>query len=127
MLPTPLELIPLERGLIAFRAGTMFLSAIPDGRVTLSAPRCSTWELFLASEDWCSDALAADDAQTSDIFRASFDKKRIESYIIPPLIRVWANTLDFRIYEMVAWARLLRFNKASVPARLHCRHTRLAG
>ena len=36
--PTVLELIPLERGLIAFKADQFFLSAIPDGRIRLSAP-----------------------------------------------------------------------------------------
>src|SRR3984893_8032854 len=49
--PTLLELVPLERGLIAFRAGGVFLCAQPDGRIDLVNPVCSTWECFLASED----------------------------------------------------------------------------
>ena len=50
---TLLELVPLERGLIALRAGGVFLCAQPDGRLDLVNPVCSTWECFLASEDWC--------------------------------------------------------------------------
>jgi hypothetical protein len=87
--PTVLELIPLERGLIAFKVGNLFLSAIPDGRIKLSAPVCSTWELFLASEAWCSDT---DEEQIGDTAGAKFDKKRIESYIVHPLMRTRVNT-----------------------------------
>jgi glycosyltransferase involved in cell wall biosynthesis/predicted O-methyltransferase YrrM len=106
--PTVLELIPLERGLITFTAEGLFLSAIPDGRVSLSAPACSTWELFLASEDWCTDAPATGDAQIGDISKASFDKKRIASYIIHPLIRAAANAkpkaLKLLIYGYTKWS-----------------------
>src|SRR6516162_5169647 len=56
--PTLLELVQLERGLITFRAGNVFLSAIPNGQVRVCAPKCSTWELFLGSEDWCANAAA---------------------------------------------------------------------
>src|SRR5580693_9773161 len=48
--PTLLELFPLERGLIAFRAEGVFLCAQPDGQLELVNPVCSTWECFLASE-----------------------------------------------------------------------------
>ncbi|MFI5023464.1 MAG: FkbM family methyltransferase [Alphaproteobacteria bacterium] len=89
--PTLLELIPLERGLIALKAADVFLSAIPDGRIGLSAPVCSTWELFLASEAWCTDAPAKGSARIGDAAGAKFDKKRIESYIVDPLIRKTAN------------------------------------
>jgi glycosyltransferase involved in cell wall biosynthesis len=90
--PTALELIPLERGLVAFTAGRRFLSAIPDGRVILAPPWCSTWELFLASEDWGSDVPAVDNAQIPHAFQASFNKKGIASYIVHPMSRVRANT-----------------------------------
>ena len=77
-------MIPLERGLIAFKAGDFFLSAIPDGRISLSAPVCSTWELFLASEDWCTDAPATGDEWIENTAGAKFDKKGIKSYIVHP-------------------------------------------
>jgi predicted O-methyltransferase YrrM/glycosyltransferase involved in cell wall biosynthesis len=89
--PTMLELIPLERGLIAFQAGKLFLSAIPDGRVCLSAPACSTWELFVASEDWCSGIPALGDDHVRHRAALNFDRKRIESFIIHPLTRVRAS------------------------------------
>jgi len=47
---TRLELLPLERGLIALRADGQFLCAEPTGRITLSRPVCSLWECFLASK-----------------------------------------------------------------------------
>jgi glycosyltransferase involved in cell wall biosynthesis len=106
--PTVFELVPLERGLIAFTANGLFLSAIPDGRISLKAPVCSTWELFLASENWCADAPATGNEQTGDVTGARFDKKRIESYIIHPLIRVKANTKPrarkLLIYGYTKWS-----------------------
>jgi hypothetical protein len=88
--PTVLDLIPLERGLIAFKAGDFFLSAPPDGRIRLSGPECSTSELFLASEAWCTDVPATADERLWDTAGAKFDKKRIESCIVHPRIRVKA-------------------------------------
>ena len=106
--PTVLELIPLERGLIAFKAGDVFLSANPDGRIRLSAPVCSTWELFLASKDWCADVPATGDEWIGNTAGAKFDKKRIESYIIHPLIRARANTKSkarkVLIYGYTKWS-----------------------
>ena len=90
--PTELELIPLERGLIAFQAGGSFLSAIPNGRISLSAPACSTSELFLASEVWCTDARASGGEWIENTAGAKFDKKRIENYVVHPLVRARANT-----------------------------------
>ena len=89
--PTPLELVPLERGLIAFRAAGRFLSALPDGRITLSAATCSTWELFLASADWCAHALQPEEVPLLDSAGGSFDQRRIKSYIVHPTTRVRAN------------------------------------
>ncbi len=107
-LPTVLELIPLERGLIAFKTGDFFLSANPDGRISLSGPVCSTWELFLASEAWCTDASGTGDEWISNIAGAKFDKKRIESYIVYPLIRARVNTkpkaLKVLIYGYTKWS-----------------------
>jgi glycosyltransferase involved in cell wall biosynthesis len=79
---TSLKLIPLERGLIALTAKDLFLSADPAGAVSLPTPLCSTWECFLATEDWCTEQ--ADDTQLAN---AKFDKNRIQSYLVHPLIR----------------------------------------
>ena len=82
--------MPLERGLLAFRADALFLSASPDGSIKLSVPWCSTWELFLASEDWCSNLLAADHGQTSKADNINW--KGIANYLVHPILRVRANT-----------------------------------
>jgi hypothetical protein len=88
--PTLLELVPLERGLIALTAHGLFLSASPDGCVRLSVPWCSTWELFLASEDWCSDARAAGDGKAA--YAPSINWKGVASYLVHPMLRVRVNT-----------------------------------
>lgn len=106
--PTVLELIPLERGLIAFAADGLFLSAIPDGSVRLSAPVCSTWELLLPSEVWCAEPPSAVGEQSWEVGGAKFDKKRIKSYIIHSLHRVAANTPSrakkILIYGYTKWS-----------------------
>ncbi|MBB6408748.1 class I SAM-dependent methyltransferase [Mesorhizobium sangaii] len=89
--PTTFELIPLERGLLTLKSGTLFLSATPDGQMRLSAPVCSTWELFIASENWCTENPGG---ELSNAWRSSdlaFDRRRIESYIVHPSIRANAN------------------------------------
>jgi hypothetical protein len=105
---TLLELIPLERGLIAFRAGGLFLSADPSGRLRLPTTLCSTWECFLASEAWCTDTPSTGAMQSGEIASASFDKKRIQSYIVHPLIRkrASANTKSTKvlIYGYPQWS-----------------------
>jgi glycosyltransferase involved in cell wall biosynthesis len=90
--PTLLELVPLERGLIALRAGSLFLCAEPDGRITLSRSMCSLWECFLASEDWCSDPAITGEPQTSNGLATAIDWKNIAQYSIDPSLRVQANT-----------------------------------
>jgi GR25 family glycosyltransferase involved in LPS biosynthesis/glycosyltransferase involved in cell wall biosynthesis len=90
--PVSLELIPLERGLIGLRANNHFLSAIPDGRIMLSGPKCSTWELFLASEGWCTEPAHTSEQPLSDTTGANFDQKRIKDYIVHPTLRVRAAT-----------------------------------
>lgn len=106
--PTVLELIPLERGLIAFRAGDFFLSAIPDGRIGLSASVCGTSELFLASEASYADAPDTSDEWEGDTAGAKFDKKKIESYIVDPLTRARANAKPkarkILIYGYTKWS-----------------------
>ncbi len=87
-----LELIPLERGLLALRSGGLFLSAIPNGHVELRAPVCSTWELFIASENWCTESSRETIQWRTD--HADFDKSRIQSHIVHPTIRAAADTLS---------------------------------
>ncbi|CDX40913.1 putative glycosyl transferase [Mesorhizobium plurifarium] len=83
-----LESIPLERGLFALRAGGHFLSAIPDGRIMHRADVCSTWELFIASENWCTDSpgVTLNGAWRHD--QVAFNKRNIASHIVHPLIRM---------------------------------------
>jgi glycosyltransferase involved in cell wall biosynthesis len=64
------------------------MSAIPDGWMRLRATVCSTWELFIASENWCSDNAGSEFANIWRRSHAFFDKKRIEDYIIHPIIRM---------------------------------------
>ncbi len=87
---TVFELIALERGLIAFRSGDLFLSAVPDGLITLAAPACRTWELFLASEPWCGLAVESG-PQGWNKQEQLFNRRDIKSYIVHPLIRVATN------------------------------------
>src|SRR4029077_11329648 len=86
---TVLELVPLERGLVAFAAEGLFLMANPDGRVALAAEVCSVWECFLASEHWCTEG--AGNAQLPAIANAKFDTRRIQTYLVHPMIRKRAN------------------------------------
>jgi glycosyltransferase involved in cell wall biosynthesis len=84
---TWLELMPLERGLIGFAAGVMFLAATPDGKVDLSRPWCSAWECFLASEDWCTDRAIIGEGPASPP-AAVIDKRTIAKYGIDPVLRM---------------------------------------
>ena len=103
--PTLLELFPLERGLIAFRAEGVFLCAQPDGQLELVNPVCSTWECFLASEDWCSAAPAVD---AGEFAGPAVDKRRIASFIIEARLRAKANAASkatkILIYGYPAWS-----------------------
>jgi predicted O-methyltransferase YrrM/glycosyltransferase involved in cell wall biosynthesis len=105
---TLLELIPLERGLIAFRSAGLFLCSYPDGRIALATPVCSIWECFLAFEDWCTDAAVPDNAGIWRTTGATFDRRRIESYIVHPLIRARANrkpqARKLLIYGYTKWS-----------------------
>jgi hypothetical protein len=84
---TLIELIPLERGLIALRAGDLFLSAVPDGRITLAVSTCSTWELFLASESWCGES-AEEDEPAWEREEKLFNRRDIKGYLVHPMIRL---------------------------------------
>jgi glycosyltransferase involved in cell wall biosynthesis len=111
---TMFEMLPLERGLIALKsdgplpqAPVLFLNAEPDGRVKLSNPVCSTWECFLASEDWCSAPLA--DTSTLDKAPAlAIDRRRIADYIVDARERAKINAASTAtkvlIYGYPAWS-----------------------
>jgi len=86
-----LQLIPLERGLLALEVAGRFLSAEPNGGTTCATSVCSTWELFLASEDWCARSAATANGEMPEITGAIFDRKRIQSYIVHPVIRARAS------------------------------------
>jgi glycosyltransferase involved in cell wall biosynthesis len=105
---TLLELIPLERGLITFGAERHFLGAQPDGSLDLSKPWCSTWELFLASEDWCSAPLAAIEGHSSAVAGSPFNWRGIADLIIDARLRAQANAnskaTKILIYGYPAWS-----------------------
>lgn len=85
-----LEIIPLERGMIGLRHEGRFLCAQPDGSVDGSREQCSTWECFLASENWCTDAGAASAPEIARPAGAQIDTKSIRSHLISPMARVQA-------------------------------------
>ncbi|MGX7874084.1 hypothetical protein ACVDG5_016210 [Mesorhizobium sp. ORM6] len=86
--PTTFELIPLERGLLTLKSGSLFLSATPDGQMGLSTSVCSTWELFLASENWCTENPGVELGNAWRFSGPAFDRRGIESYIVHPSIRM---------------------------------------
>ncbi len=105
---TLLELVPIERGLIAFTAKDLFLVAEPDGLLSLSRPVCSTWESFLASEDWCASREWIAQPGAGNGARATIDTKRIQGHIVDPLIRRRANanskSTKILIYGYPQWS-----------------------
>jgi hypothetical protein len=105
---TLLELIPLERGLIAFTAEGRFLCAEPDGRVALARPWCSTWEWFLASEAWCGAPLADDTGQAETARNPGINWRGAKQYIIDARLRAKANSRSkatkILIYGYPAWS-----------------------
>ena len=87
---TPFELVSLERGLIALKSGDRFLSATPEGSVGITADICSTWELFLVSEDWRPILV---DWTEADRMSAQIDAVRIQNHVVHPAIRARAGTI----------------------------------
>lgn len=86
--PTTFELIPLERGLLTLKSGSLFLSATPDGQMRLSTSVCSTWELFIASENWCTENHGQELGNAWRSSDPAFDRRGIKSYIVHPTIRM---------------------------------------
>src|SRR5215469_7678791 len=82
-----IEIVPLERGLLGLRCGELFFCAEPDWRITCSRPWCSTWECFLASEDWCG-ARSLHDVPTA----ANIDKRLIADIAVDPRLRARINS-----------------------------------
>jgi len=89
--PTSLQIVPVGRGLLGLRSGNLYLCAQPDGRLTLANAWCSTWECFLASEDWCTDVPAMPEEPIGEIAGASIDRRTIAKYIVDPRLRVKVN------------------------------------
>ena len=88
---TRLELVPLERGLTAMRRENLFLSAEPDGRVTLSRKWCSIWECFFASEDWFVLHSRNGDAASGEATHPVIDRKGIAKFLIDAQLRAKVN------------------------------------
>jgi len=84
-----LQLVPLERGLIALTADGHFLCAQPDGSLHFENSWCSTWECFLASEDWCGAPLAI--GESNDAPTLAIDRKGIAKFIVDAQLRATAN------------------------------------
>lgn len=105
---TDLQLVRLERGLFALQGNGVFLCATPDGRVLLSRPVCSTWECFLASEDWCG-ADPVRDRDGVEIHNASIAVRDIKKHIIDPRLRVRAEASSARkkvlIHGYTKWSQ----------------------
>ncbi len=89
--PTLLELLPLERDLIAFRAAGRFLCAQPDGRLDLANTVCSTWECFLASESWCSVDPQLRRGQAAVAAEAAINLRNIRKYLVDARLRMKVN------------------------------------
>jgi glycosyltransferase involved in cell wall biosynthesis len=105
---TQLELVPLERGLIALMAGGHFLCAQPDGSLHLQNSWCSTWECFLASEDWCGAPFAGTNEPGQEPSNLAIDRKGIAKFIIDARLRAKANARSSAtkvlIYGYPAWS-----------------------
>ncbi|WP_322418102.1 glycosyltransferase [Mesorhizobium huakuii] len=78
-----LRIAALERGLLSLRSEDRYLCAEPDGCVTLSRTKCSLWECFLASEDWCT--AYPHDAEAA--FDLPVDWPGVHRAVIDPMLR----------------------------------------
>jgi hypothetical protein len=61
--PTHFQFVTLERGLFGLKSGNSYLSAEPNGRITLSRAVCSTWENFAPSAFWCPTTVVIDESR----------------------------------------------------------------
>jgi hypothetical protein len=67
------------------------MCAQPDGRLDLTNTRCSTWECFLASEDWCGVSPSVDTIETQrGLEEEAADWNSIAKYIVDARLRVRA-------------------------------------
>jgi hypothetical protein len=80
------NLIHVERGLSGLEHEGTFVSAHPDGSVT-RANWCSTWELLILAEDWCS---PPNIGSTSSNTGPSINRRMIRSFIVDPRHRAVA-------------------------------------
>ncbi|HKF63551.1 MAG TPA: hypothetical protein VKB42_19425 [Dongiaceae bacterium] len=102
---TRLEMVPLERGLIAVKSGDLYLCAEPGGRLSLSRTLCSLWECFLASEDWCTADHAAAEGPGREAIAA--DHRAIADYIVDPAFRMKTRKTEakkFLVFGYTQWS-----------------------
>jgi len=100
---TRLELVPLERGLIAVKSDDLFLCAEPGGRLTLSRRLCSLWECFLAAEDWCTTDNGAEETPARQAIAA--DHRAIASYIVDPAFRMKTRKTGAKKFLVVGYTQ----------------------
>lgn len=48
--PTMFEIVRLDNGWVALKSGDAYLTALPDGHVTLTQTTCSSWESFILAD-----------------------------------------------------------------------------
>ncbi len=74
------NVISLEDAIVGLEAGGLFLSAQPDGRITLSRRWCRRWEFFVLSEEWLTpsrkNSATSKENETFDI-----NKKELETFL----------------------------------------------
>jgi glycosyltransferase involved in cell wall biosynthesis len=102
---TRLEIVPLERGLIAVKSDDLFLCAEPGGRLSLSRTLCSLWECFLAAEDWCTRGQAPGDAPGREAIAT--DRRAIADYIVDPAFRMKTRKTEakkFLVFGYTQWS-----------------------
>jgi glycosyltransferase involved in cell wall biosynthesis len=101
---TKLEIVPLERGLIGLTAGGHFLCAMPNGTLHFQNTWCSSWECFLASEDWC----GRPPISHAEAAALPLNRRQIAKIIIDARLRAKANfnskATKILIYGYPAWS-----------------------
>jgi len=88
-LPEEVEVVPLERGLVALRQNNHFLRAVPGGACDWLPTRVNTWEVFLLS-DRLPGRLSA--ARRDD----EIDHHAIRQIIVDPYVRARVTSNDTR-------------------------------
>jgi hypothetical protein len=74
-----LGVVWLGRGLIALQSRQLYLCSEPDGRITLSRTKCSLWECFVPSQDWCKAWIGTDGTDLEAVV-GTIDWQAIQSF-----------------------------------------------